>query len=207
MQFSPRKNPISVAVYIGLGIFLVIGLLFLSGKMNGTDKRKHVQVAGGMAYEQKVGLGITLVAGLVLAWTIVSARAVKRYYEIQADGLEIGMGPLAGSATLAFADMTAAEVVGHEVVEQKMLEVYRSSVSRTNDPNANMMGMAGFYEIIKYATVAVGPDAGTRRTENVRIKADGDFVQLTMKDNSFYFLSPADAPGLSNAITERLSRK
>lgn len=207
MQFAPRKNPGSkLGAYIGLGIFLIIGLVFLSGKMNGTDKRKHVTAPGSMPYEQKIGFGLTLVAGLALAWTVVSARAVKRYYEIKESGLEIGMGPLAGPATLAFADMAAAAVVGHETVEQKMLEIYRSSVSRNNDSNANMAGMAGFHEVIKYASVPVGPAAATRRTENVRIEAAGDFVELSMKDGSFYFLSPADAAGLASAISERLQK-
>ena len=182
---------VSLRPWFIIGIFLFfwcVGIVFLSGVMEGvvevTTRLPDIPLLSG---SQEIGLVIFLFTSLALGFIFKKSSTSNQCYEIDQTGILFKVGHL--DDKISFQEIESIEKVSNDQARALALDFYEKENKEEKDPTGNTYSMD---ELVCYSiapfTVAYKKVIGS--PARIDIKAQGDFLLMTLKNGKKFLLSP-----------------
>jgi len=191
-QFYCKKVSLRPWPIIGVfGFFLFIGLIFLSGNMNGVGETSlSIPQIPFISPEQEIGLIFTIIAVVALSLVLSKTSNTKQYYEFTENSLLI---KASFRDKIALQEIKTIELFSNEQAKSLFMEYYSKQNSGEKDPSGQTYSSDELicYSISPFTIWYQGIKLyGAANTNNIIVKVNGEFVLLTLNNGKKFLLSP-----------------
>jgi hypothetical protein len=204
-EFLHRRSFKNVWIFfLVFGVFFVIGLIFLSGAMDGVGKTSgkliYVTQSIGISSQRIVGLGFAGFSAFALAifsWKSFSKRPLYIIRENQIVIRPVGIFP--NEKVFNFSEIQSVEKISGKEVEDITTRLMQDAEwdKWTLQLPSLVRNEMKFMKLIQYCSVpitiekvSVGSGGGVGVPVYLKTQTDGDFVFLSLKSGERYLLSP-----------------
>lgn len=167
--------------------FWCVSIVFLSGVLEGTGEvSTKLPDIPFLSKDQEIGLAIFLFTSLALGIIFKKTSSSNQYYEIDQTGILFKVRHL--NDKISFQEIENIEKLSNDQARALAWDFYEKENKGEKDPTGNTYNMN---ELICYS---IAPFTITYKkvlgSTSVDIKAQGDFLLMTLKNGKKFLLSP-----------------
>lgn len=203
ITFTPRRYFVNTIIFfVVFGLFWIIGLVFLSGILNGvgdiSGSSESIRILN-FKDEQALGLIFLAFSTLVLGIMCFKALAIGSSYTLTGDTLIIS--GLLSKNTIPYREIGEIKRLAASQVEELVVNLEKGERQNALNPTGFFQTFSEYANLIKYCTVPIVVSKG-RHGRVLGARTHGEFLLLCCQNNKNYLISPKDLDGFVAALKE-----